>query len=342
MSEYTYNFTIDQFPNEKYDLSKLDREIRDSSITVSLSHMVGSEEDIDIIFRNPLLGKDLTTLSGVVQIHDGEDDYIDYDPVKIVDVDSAATVNTELSSLPVDPSGKLRVHQTSRKIGTKICWSGRGDDTTDITKVGGGETLYFHHELGESSPMIKYIDFNMSENETWLHEGYMTWKDCIADTLSMQIVPRTVTVSGVVGGDKTVYGGYMVIPTASGSGNIEVVNDLTQPHGGLVYMPDSDIGETPTAYWDADWNSTTKEYENIRPNYTGTGRYNIFSYEVIFAEFVRELPLLSSGFIALSSSDTELIGQGFRIKLIADTNDSVDDHEWHVACILCMHREKTV
>ena len=329
MSDYKYTYDIDQFPNTKYDTSKLDREIRDSSIVVSLSYLSDYEDSIDIFFRSLLGSKDWTTLSGIVSAHDGEDDGVDYDPVKITD-------------MPLDPSGKLRVHQTSRNLGTKICWTGRGDDPTDITKVGGGESLYFHHEVGDEGSIFKYIDLNIAENETWLHEGYMTWKGCVADTLTMQVVPRTVTVSGVASGDKTVYGGYLVIPTASGSGDIEVVNDLTQPAGGLVYMPDSDLGESPVAYWDADWNSTTKEYENIVPNYTGEGRYNIFSYEVIFAEFVRELPLLDSGFIALNSSDTESVGQGFRLKLIADTNDNVADHEWHVACILCMHRGKTV
>lgn len=329
MGGYIYNFTLDQFPNNKYDLSKLDNEIRESTITVSLAHLSGYENSVDMTFNDSLNDTNLSTLSGVVQNHDGEEDYIDYEAVKITD-------------MPLDPSGKLRVHQTSRNLGTKICWTGRGDDPTDITKVGGGETLYFHHEVGDDDPLFKYIDLNIIENETWLHEGYMTWKGCLADTLTMQVVPRTVTVSGVVGGNKTVYGGYLVIPTASGSGDIEIVNDLTAPNGGLVYMPDSDTGESPTAYWDADWNSTTKEYENIVPNYTGEGRYNIFSYEVILAEFVRELPLLDSGFIALNSSDTESVGHGFRLKLIADTNDNVADHEWHVACILCMHRARTV
>lgn len=331
MAQQTYNFPIEQFPNNAYNISSLDREIRVSSITVSLAYLSGDDDSVDTTFNDILNETNLATLSGVIQNHDGEDDYVDYDPVKLVDTD-----------LPVDPSGKLRVHQTSRKLGTKICWTGRGDDTSDITKVGGGEVLFFHHAIGESMPLIKYIDFNISENETWLHEGYMTWKDCVADTLTVQIVPRTVTVSGVVGGDKTVYGGYIVLPTASGSGDVEVVSDLTQPHGGLVYMPDSDLGESPIAYWDADWNSTTKKYENIRPNYTGSGRYNILTYEVVLAEFVREIPLLASGSLHLKSSDAENIGQGFRLKMIADNNDSVDDHDWYVVCILCLHRENTV
>lgn len=222
-------------------------------------------------------------------------------------------------------------------------WTGIGDDTSDITKVGGGAPLIFHHEIDDVEPMVAYIDFNIIENETWIHEGYMTWKDACLDTLTLQMVPRTVTVSGVVGGDKTVYGGYLIVPTVSGTGDVEVVEDLTNPSTGLVYMPNNDLDEAPTAYWDADYNTTTHKFENIRPNYSGTGRYNIFTYEIIFAEFVRQIPFLSSGFLPLNSSDVDQIGQGMRLKMIADTSMTCSgDHEWCVACIMCLHRERSV
>jgi hypothetical protein len=342
MTDFVYNYTIDQFPNEKYDLSKLDREIRDSSITVSLNYLSGFETNVDIFFRAELDDKEWTTLSGVVAAHDGEDDYIDYTPIKIMAVDSTVEQKVSLNEENRDRSNKLRVHQTSRKLGLRIMWTGIGDDTSDPDKVGDGETLTFNHNIGDEEPMVKYIDFNIAGNETWIHEGYMTWENAKLDTLTLQMVPRTVTVSGVTGGDKTVYGGYLVVPTPPGYGNVEIVNDLTDPIGGLVYMPNNDLDESPTAYWDADWNSSTGKYENIVPNYTGTGRYNIFSYEIIFAEFIRQVPFLGSGFIALTSSDTDQLGQGMRLKMIADTNNTVDDHDWAVACIMCLHRDHSV
>ena len=342
MANFKYTYTIDQFPNNKYDSSKLDREIRDSSIVVSLAYLAGDQEQCDIYFRSQLQGKDWTTLSGVVATHDGEPDGDTYDPVRIVGVEEGVEHHVQIEDEWRDRSGKLRFHQTSRKLGLRIMWTGRGDTPDDVTKVGEGETLTFDYNIGDSEPMVKYIDFNVAENETWLHEGYLTWKDAHLDTLSLQLVPRTVTVSGVTGGDKTVYGGYMVVPTAPGAGDYEVVNDLTEPTGGLVYMPNNDLDEPPTAYWDADYNETTHEYENIRPNYTGEGRYNIFTYEVIFAEFVRQIPLLSSGFIALNSSDTDQLGQGMRLKMVADTNTSIADHNWSVACTMCLHRERSI
>jgi hypothetical protein len=52
--------------------------------------------------------------------------------------------------------------------------------------------------------------------------------------------------------------------------------------------------------------------------------------------------LLASGFIALNSSDTDQMGQGMRIKMIADTNKYRQDHDWSVACIMCLHRDHSV
>jgi len=342
MSDYGYNYTIDQFLNNKYDLSKLDREIRSSSITVAINYLTGTEEDVDIYFKNYLPAEEVTTLSGIVAVHDGIDDSIDYQPVKIMAVDEGTHMNTSIYDVPVDRSGKLRVHQTSRKLGLRIMWTGVGDDPSDITKAGGGEYIYFIHTASGIDTKMKYIDFNIVENETWIHEGYITWNNCNMDTLTLQMVPRTVTVSGVTGGDKTVYGDYIVVPTPPGQGDYEVVNDLTEPNGGLVYMPNNDLDEPPTAYWDADYNSETKKYENIRPNYTAQGRYNIFSYEVIFAEFIKQIPLLATGFVPLNSSDTDQVGHGMRLKLITSTCTEVAPHDWSVACIICLHRDRSV
>lgn len=340
MTEFVYNYTIDQFPNHKFDLSKLDREIRESDIIISLDYLLGNETDVNIFFKADISTEGWSTLSGIINIHDGIDDYVDYTPVSIVS--TAIEQPVKILEEYRDRSGKLRVHQTSRKLGLRIMWTGVGDDVTDPNKVGGGEPLSFKHHIGDLEPMVKYIDFNVADNETWLHEGYVTWKGGDMDTLTLRMVPRTVTTSGSVGSNMVVYGGYLVVPVPNGYGNVVINNDLSQPTGGLVYMPNNDLDEPPTAYWDADWNNTTHKYENIRPNLTGAGRYNIFSHEVILAEFVREIPLLSDGFMVLASSDTDQLGQGMRLKMIADTNNvESPDHDWSVACIMCLHRNRS-
>lgn len=329
--KYSYNKT--DFPNQVTNTTTLTQEINNSAITVALDYIdvneiVGDGYVCDIWFKDTLNTENETILDGIVGDHVGSI--------------STSVENITLTSELRDRSGKLRVHQTSRKLGLRIMWTGVGDDQSSITKIGGGESLSFAYHVGDTAPMVKYIDFNAAENETWLHEGYITWAGGDMDTLSLSMVPRTVTVSGVVGGNKTIYGGYMVIPTAPGAGNYEIVNDLTIPNNGLVYIPNNDLNEPPVAYWDADYSTSTHKYSNIRPNLTGTGRYNIFSYEVVFAQFVRQIPLLASGFIALSSSDSDQLGQGMRLKMVADTNDNTEDHDWSVACIMCLHRKKSV
>ncbi len=241
-----------------------------------------------------------------------------------------------------DRSGKLRVHQTSRKLGMRIMWTGVGDDPTDPDKVGGGASFSLTHEIDESEPLVKYIDFNMVNNETWLHEGYLTWDGADLDILSLEMVPRVTKVATSSGTNYNLYGGYLVVPTYPGTGTIDITSDITTHSGGLIYMPDNDLGESPTAYWNADWNASTEEYENITPAYSGDGRYNMFSVEVTFAKFLNNIPLLASGFIALNSSDTDQIGHGMRLKMTADTNDGVQDHAWSIACIMCLHRERSV
>jgi hypothetical protein len=240
-----------------------------------------------------------------------------------------------------DRSGKLRVHQTSRKLGLRVCWTGVGDNPADPHSVGGGSPLTVYHIIGGTASYSRCIDLNCVNNETWLHEGYITWKDAEFDTLSLSLIPRVTSVEAASGTNYNLYGGYLVIPAAPGTGTINITSDITTHSGGLVYMPDDDLGTAPLAYWDADWNTSTKQYENITPAYAANGRYNMFAAEITLAKFVREIPLLSSGFIALNSSDTDEVGHGMRLKMTSVTNPSVPDHDWSVACILCVHRERS-
>jgi len=270
---------------------------------------------------------------------------IELSPIDGVSLCLGDLINVDLTKEYRDRSGKLRVHQTSRKLGTIICWTGEGDDPGNPSSVGGGVSFSFSYSAGQADPLIKYIDFNVVENETWLHEGYITWKNCYLDTLDLLIVPRTVSYTVSTGTNYNLYGGYLIVPAIPGQGTIDITSDITTHSGGLVFMPDGDLGEVSTAYFDATWNSNTKRYENITPNYTGTGKFNMFATEINFAHFVRKMPLLNSGFIALNSSDTDQLGSGMRLKMIADTNTTISgvgDHDWSMACTMCLHRAKTV
>lgn len=324
MSLVTYNYLIVDFLNDAVDTSKLYSEIQSSDIITSLDHIDSNNNSCDIFFKASLSSGDKDILDTIVANHDG--------------IPILGPLNVDLVDEYRDPSGKLRVHQTSRKLGLRICWTGVGDDPTDPHEVGNGEPLTIYHTIGGPVTYTRYIDLNSVSNETWIHEGYMTWKDANFDTLTLSMTNYVTGVTISSGTNYNLYGGYMVIPAAPGTGTIDITSDITTHSGGLVYMPDSDLNEAPTAYWNADWNSSTKQYENITPAYAGDGRYNMFAAELTLAKFVREIPLLSSGFIALNSSDTDRIGHGMRLKMVAATNPDVDDHDWAVACILCLHR----
>lgn len=342
MTDIKYTYLIEQFSNNKADLSKLDREIRASVITVAISYLSGSEDSVDIYFKSSLSDSDWATLSGVVSLHDGIDDYLDYTPVKLMAADETLTLHTALLNEYRDKSGKLRVHQTSRISGTMICWTGEGDLPSDQSSVGGGESLSFSYTIGQVDPMVRYVDFNVIENQTWLHEGYISWLSAKLDWVDLQLVSRvtqTVTSSGT---NFNLYGGYLIIPAYPGTGTIQVTSDITTISGGLVYMPLNDQGVRGLSFWNATWDTTTQRYKNITPAPTGNGEYNMFDQEVILAHFVRKMHLLGNGFIALNSSDTDQLGSGMRLKLTADTNkETSEDHDWSFACLLCLHRQKS-
>jgi len=325
MSLVSYNYLLIDFLNGVVDTSKLYSEIISSDIVIALDHINADTDACDILFKSALTTIDETTLSGIVSTHDGVPFEVDVQQVDLSD---------ELR----DRSGKLRVHQTSRKIGTRTYWTGAGDDITNINDVGCGEKFLLMHTISGSATDFVVCDFNIIKNETWIHEGLLMWDKCNGDTISLEMVSVSteITVTGT-NTNYALYHGYMIIP-AQGNGNVEITSDLTSPTGGLVYMPNNDLDEPPTAFWDADFNSSTNLFENITPNPYGTGRYNMFPMEMVFARFANKIILLNSGFMPLSCSDTDQLGQGMRLKMSTVTNDSVADHNWAVSATLVFHR----
>jgi len=325
--KYTYSISND-FPNQKVNPTGLTNAIRNATITVALDYINTDNDDCDVWFKLALSGAEETTLSGVVAAHTAAPMSSDPAPV---------TLGDELR----DRSGKLRIHQTSRALGTGTCWMGVGDDCCDPHNVGGGEPMTFDYNTASgTTTLTKYIDYNCINNETWLHEGYITWKNAHFDTLTLEMVPRVTTYTASSGTYYNLYGGYMVVP-AAGDGTIELTSDITKHDGGLIYMPDNDLGEPPTAFWNADWNTSTKEFENIAAAPYGDGRYNMFAVEVTLARFLNKAPFLASGFIVLNSSDTDQMGHGMRLKMIFDIAEHHVEESVGIACIMCLHRDKS-
>jgi len=229
---------------------------------------------------------------------------------------------------------KIFVQETSRPINTTTYFTSQGDDITGPTKVGGGTLMAITHNLGDPAIQNIYIDFNIKENKTYIHEGYVMWKDAIFDSLTLSIVPTVTTYSAGTNTNFNLYGGYLITP-AAGNGTITV----DPANMKLIEMPISrDRGTRAAAYWDADYSTSTHTFSNIRPNLSGLGQYMMFGTEVALSRFVNHFLLLNNGFMMLQTSDTEELGCNMRLKFTLNTENG--DHVWQAACGLTMHREK--
>lgn len=256
--------------------------------------------------------------------------------------DFTTNYQTALDSNPKTDSGlvegsKLLVHQTSRVVGTVTYFTCSSDDDTDFSQVGGDvaedRKLKGHHEIGQPMTQSKYLDLNMVENETHIHEGYLQWKDAINDELTVEIVPQVSTVSSGTNTFYNILNGYLVVP-ATGDGVTNVDTAV------LVEMPLNEFGVRPQAFWNADYNSTTKQFENITAAPLGNGLYNMFSVEVSLDRFANRVPLLGTGFMNLQTSDASRVGHGMRIKVTGTTIGA--DHEWWWNAFATFHRKKTI
>lgn len=228
--------------------------------------------------------------------------------------------------------GRICVQDSPRPLGTIITFTSSGDNTSNPTLVGGGTFLKIDHALGDSTVQDLYVDFNIKENRTFIHEGYVLWKDANFDALSLGIVP---TVTPTMAASNTFFNSYGgVIVPAAGNGTIQpLTTNLVEMPAGLDY------GDAKPAYWDADYDSTNHAFLNVRANPYGRGQYNMFSSEVCLGTFVNNIMLLNQGQLLLETADTFELGHGMRLKMRIITNGG-SDHAWKSSCIIALYRQK--
>jgi len=231
--------------------------------------------------------------------------------------------------------GKSLTQESSRPLNTNTVFTSEGDDISNITNIWGGETLEIVHASGDSVNEEKTINWNIKENDTYIHEGYMMWDGCQGDRVTLKIVSAITDYVNASGTNYLLYGGYLVLP-AVGNGNIEPSGQIKLVE--IPIVPDTGLRAGP-GYWDADYNLTGHYFENITPNPTGSGAYNIYTQQVTMRNFVYRIKLRGSGFIMLQSADSSHLGQGMDMKLCSETVG--DDHDWSISCVLTIHREKT-
>jgi len=228
------------------------------------------------------------------------------------------------------------VYQTSRPLSTIICFTSEGDDINDVTKVWGGQAMSIIHEIGNPMQQNIIVDFNVKENKTYIHEGYVLWRESNFDSICLEVIP---TLTAYTPGTNTffnLYAGFLIVP-AAGDGQINV-----QPQDiRLVEIPlDPATGSRDTAFWNADYDEGSHQFYNITAAPMGNGVYNMFAAEYVLNRFVNKFLLLGNGFLMLQTAESTQIGHGMRLRMGLCTN--APDHVWRCSCCLTMHRAKTV
>ena len=263
-------------------------------------------------------------------------------PVKIVVSNGVDDMSSELGDKYLkdvsldEPDGRIVVHNTPRKRGLVSYFTGCGDSDMNQFDVGGGGQMINATHL-DTDMMTQYyrIYFNTVENETHIHSGYLQWVDALNDKITLEFIPKVTTTTAGTSTNYNLYGGYLVVP-AVGDGTLAI----TPGDEVLVGVPLNEEGiQAGAGYWDADWNYTTKEFDNMAPNYTGEGAYNMFSLEVVLDRFINKQCMLGSSSMHIVTSDASMIGHNMGIRFTIATMGT--NHTWSWNSSLSCFRRKT-
>lgn len=222
------------------------------------------------------------------------------------------------------------LYTTSRPVGTHTYFTSVGDDVSNYRYIGGGHKLQFEHKIGDGNNFI-YFDFNVIDNATYVHEGYLSFIDCNFDQISFHFVPRTTDYIPSTNTFYNLYNGYLIVP-AAGDGSIDLTE---QPY--FVEAGETDGVPNP-GFWNADFDYNTGQFTNIQPAPLGDGKYNIFAQEIIIYRMLENIILVGSGNQYLETSEHGKLLHGMRLKISYTLNG--DDHEFKVSGILVLYRDK--
>ena len=252
---------------------------------------------------------------------------------------------------PKDIDNKPILHATPRPLGLYTYYTSTGDDQSDATLIGYdsainganvNNSMFFDLISGESS-QIKCIDFNSIVNQTNISQGMVQWSGCFNDEVLLELVPSLTPVASGTNTYFNLYGGYLVIP-AAGNGTIAINPSEIK----LVEMVPNEDNVTPPGFWNADFNTTTKQFENLAPALTAQGypcgKYMIFAnvgIDIPLYRFGNRLKLLGEGSAILPSADSQRIGHGVRFKIMCYTNSAAIAHAWSMNVTLILHRART-
>jgi hypothetical protein len=153
-TKYTKSISVD-FPNGKFDGSRLDQEIRDSAIITALDRIDGgitAPDNCDIWFKDALSAGDQTVLDGIVAVHSGEplqalvaaDMYFEGQP--------APHTGEDVLRVSVEPTEALSSKKlTSHNFADRRTWYQESTKHLAMALVDSGDGLTFN---GTNAPWI--------------------------------------------------------------------------------------------------------------------------------------------------------------------------------------------
>jgi hypothetical protein len=299
---------------------------------------------------------DLISLVGdqTLTINDGLEDLTIADAIRFI-TGSGTKLNTTTYH-----DGRPSFHFTPRKLGRMTAFMGKADNQDNEMNIGGSvgaargyvKFVSSENDLGETpdlqftpygsttqldyfklNPPL-YIPLNTIVNKTDIHDAIVSWYGCTETVMiSVEVVPETTDYISGTDTYYNLYGGYLIIP-AAGDGTITVAaEDIT-----LVGLPLKQDGTKDPGFWNADFNTTSGEFENITAAPYGDGEYNMFGVEVSLQEFVCEWPLIDKGTTKLFTYDSEELGHNMKFKYEFYTTGT---HDWQFSSLLNLFREKT-
>lgn len=311
--------------------SSVSKTIVDLGITIAAHDGI----DLSLLYSQ----EQISNSKSLIQLISSTDLVLNDGSIDLPIISALDAIRGYISTTPLmGAKDKIRTYQSCRPLGTKICFTGVGDNSANQYAVGGGQELYYEHYIGDSTSTSIYIDFNCIENITYLYEGYASWQDCNGDTMSFTVVPKVTTVTAGTNTMYNVYGGYLVIP-AAGNGTAQIA-DADKKLVPVVPSIDTGIITTP-GYWNATWNTTTKQFENVTAAPAGNGSYNMYSYEITGSTFCNRLPMFgtTTGWSLMDTSDAEMFPHNMRVKITFRTR--LPDHSWKWGGVITLYRSKT-
>lgn len=268
---------------------------------------------------------------GLININDGLQDIVSSNQL-------ISLLKGSFSSLR-STDNRIIVKPNVRPVNTTGYFTSRDDNVAIPGDVGNGENLIeVDHKIGDPATVTITQKFNVESNRSWVFEGYLKYSNALFDRFCFYISTVATPFTEMAGTNFLRYPGKKIILPAMGNGDVSLdLNNLTTL---VSVVPKTDSGLYPSAYWDADYNSTTGKYENLTPNLTGEGKYNIFYEEVTLKRYINNVGLIGDGFFKFETTDPSELASNLKCNYMFTTTG--DDHDWRAIVFISMFREKGV